>query len=99
MEFTELLTGLIAIAAGALTSVGMGLLRKASTLVDTLPAAAKQGIVLALAFVVVQANGFLGLDMPVDALGFGADVVNTLITALLSFGVYNVAKVAKTTVA
>ncbi len=99
MEFAELLTGLIAIAAGTLTSVGMGLLRKASTLVDTLPAAAKQGIVLVIAFAVVQANGLLGLNMPVDALGFSADVVNTLITALLSFGVYNVAKVAKTTVA
>lgn len=97
MEFTELLTGLIAIAAGTLTSVGMGLLRKASTLVDTLPAAAKQGLVLVIAFGVVQVNGLLGLDLPVDALGFGADVVNTLITALLSFGVFSVSKVAKRT--
>lgn len=97
MELTGLLSGLIAIAAGVLTSVGMSALRKASTFVDTLPALAKQGIVLAVAFAVVQVNGLLGLDLPVDALGFSADALNALITALLSFGVYSVAKVAKPT--
>lgn len=95
MELTVLLSGLIAIAAGALTSVGMGLLRKASTYVDGLSATIKQLVVLVIAFGVVQVNGFLGLSLPVDALGFSADALNSLITALLSFGVYNVAKVNK----
>ena len=92
MDFAELISGLIVIGAGGLTTVVMGLFRKASTWVDGLPKRAKQAIVLGIAFGVVQLNGLLGLTMPVDALGWTADLVNTLIAAGLSFGAYNVFK-------
>ena len=90
MEFAELLGGLVALASGALTSYGFGLLQKVSAWVDGLPARAKQAAVLVSAFVVVQANIFFGLALPIDALGWSAAALNTLIVAAVSFGVYDV---------
>ena len=90
MEFADLLSGLVAIGSGVLITYAITGLRKASTWVDNLPKKAKQAIVLVIAFGVTQLNGWLGLALPVDALTWSADAVNTLITALLSFGAYNV---------
>ena len=90
MEFAELLGGLIALASGALTSFVFGLLQKASAWVDGLPARAKQALILAAAFGVVQANAFFGLALPIDALGWSAAALNTLIVAAISFGAYDV---------
>ena len=89
MDFAELLSGIIAVVSGAVTSVVMGALQKASTAVAGLPDRLKQAIVLVIAFAVTQLNGWLGLALPVDALTWSADAVNTLVTALLAFGAYN----------
>ena len=95
MEFAELLSGLIVIASGVVTTLAVTVLRKASTFVDGLPKEAKQAIVLVIAFGVTWFNGLFGLSLPVDALGWQADVVNTLITAGLAFGAYNILPKAK----
>ena len=95
MEFAELLSGLIVVASGVVTTLAVTILRKASTWVDGLPKEAKQAIVLVIAFGVTKLNGLFGLALPVDALAWQADVVNTLITAGLAFGVYNILPKAK----
>ncbi len=91
MEFVELLSGLIALASGPLVTVVMSGLRKVAT-VDGLDRQVKQAIVLILAFAVVKLNAVMGLTMPIDAAGWIADILNTFITAGLSFGAYNVFK-------
>jgi len=90
MEFAELLSGLIVVASGFVTTLAVTVLRKASTWVDGLPKAAKQAIVLVIAFGVTKLNGLLGLALPVDALAWQADMINTAITAGLAFGAYNI---------
>lgn len=88
----QLIGGLVTIVAGGLTSLVTELLQKWSTFVDGLPDRVKQIIVLALAFGVTKLNTLLGLALPVDVTGWSADIINTLITAGLSFGIYNIFK-------
>lgn len=97
MDWQTLLIGLIPVFAGAVTSFVMTGLRKVSTWVNAQSSWIKQLIVLLIAFGVTQLSGLLGLQLPADALMWGSDVVNTVITALLSFGVYNIVPSKPTT--
>lgn len=94
MEVAELLSGVIALGAGALTSVALELAKRVAPIVDKIPVRGKQALVMVIAFGVVKVNALLGLALPVDALGWSADIVNTAITAGLAFGAYNVVKVS-----
>ena len=91
----ELLSALLVLGCGGLITGAMALLKKGSTKVEELPKRAKQAIVLVVAYGVVKLNGLLGLTLPVDALNWSADVVNTLITAGMSYGSYNIFKIRK----
>jgi hypothetical protein len=90
MDFAELISSLILIASGFLTTYVMAGLRKVSAWIDSLSPSAKRAIVAVLAFVVTQVNGLLGLALPIELLTWTGDVVNTLLIALLSFGFYNI---------
>lgn len=89
---SQLIGGTVTIVAGALTSVVTELLQKYSKFIDGLNGRVKQTLVLALAFGVTKVNALLGLTLPVDVTGWSADVINTLITAGVSFGAYNLFK-------
>ena len=91
----ELIGSLVALGSGGAVTAIMALLKKASIKVETLNPRVKQAIVLVSSYGVVKLNGLLGLTLPVDVLGWGADSVNTLLTAGISFGSYNVFKIRK----
>ena len=90
MDFSLLLTALLPIVAAALTSTAMNVLKKVSAFVDAQAPVVKQIIVVVLAFAATQIAGVLGIVLSPDLLGWEGDTVNTLITALLSFGLYNI---------
>jgi hypothetical protein len=96
MEFADLIAGLVAIASGGLATFAMTGLSKASLWVESLPKRAKQAIVLVIAFAVTYLEAWLNIPLPVDALHWSGDVLNSVITALLTFGAYNVLPKAET---
>ena len=95
MELAELYGSLIALISGSLVSLAMTGLKKTSVAVDKLPVRVKQAIILVVAFGVVKLNGLLGITLPVDALGWSADAVNTLLTSVIAFGSYDLLKIRK----
>lgn len=90
MDWQLLITSLIPVIAGALTSLAMTGLRKVSAWVDAQAAWIKQLIVVLIAFGVTQLGALLGLELPTNALLWDGTIVETVITALLAFGVYNI---------
>lgn len=93
---TQLVLPLVIIAAGALNSVIMGLLKKASTAISTLNPFAKQAILVVTAFGVTKLATFIGLPLPGDVTTWSGDLVNSVVVSLISLGVHNVKKTVVT---
>jgi hypothetical protein len=91
---TTLILPLVTIAAGALNSVVLGALKKASVSVDKLNAHAKQAILVVAGFGVAKLATLLNLPLPGDPTTWSGDVVNSVLIALMSLGVHNVKKTA-----
>lgn len=91
---STLILPLVTIAAGALNSVVLGLLKKASVTVDELSPAAKQAILVVVGFGVAKLAAVLALPLPGDPTTWSGDTINAVLIALMSLGVHNVKKAA-----
>lgn len=91
---TTLILPLVTIAAGALNSVVLGALKKASVTVDSWNPAAKQATLVVVGFGVAKLAALLNLPLPGDPTTWAGDTVNAVLIALMSMGVHNVKKTA-----
>lgn len=89
---STLILPLVTIAAGALNSVVLGALKKASVTVDKLNPFAKQAILVVVGFGVTKLATFLNLPLPGDPTTWSGDLVNSVLVAVMSLGVHNVKK-------
>ncbi len=87
--------GIVAIVAGLLTTLIMGLLKRASGAIATMNPLAKQVVVVLIAAILTTAGKFFGLDLPSDIGSMTPEIVTTLISAMVSMAFYSIGKAGK----
>lgn len=95
--FNEILIPLVPIIAGFLTTVfSKYVLTGYQTLFGKIEAdVIKQVVVVVVGFAVTKLGAFFGVQLPLDPTTWTADVINTLMVAVTSFGLHNLYKTIK----
>lgn len=85
----QFLTLLVPVIVGIATVPLMDLLKKLSTLVDGLPDAVKQLLVIVIAYLLNLVGHALGVTLPTSLGGFDSVTVGSLISAILAYVLKN----------
>ena len=75
------------ILIGVITPFALDAIKRASTLIDALPAYAKQGLAIAIAALTTALGDFLGMGIPTDLALWDGEIIKALVAGFLAIAI------------
>ena len=75
------------ILIGVITPFALDSIKRASTLIDALPAYAKQGLAIAIAALATALGDFLGMGIPTDLALWDGEIIKALVAGFLAIAI------------